>query len=148
MDSTTFASYEVQERSFVAFIKRELHHGAVQAGFSETKVGTIDIVVSELTSNVVKHAGSGELLFRFTKENNIPALEMLALDNGPGIRDITHSMKDGVSTTKTLGQGLGAMERLSDTFQIYSLPSWGTVSYCRIAARQETPSSPSTSLKT
>lgn len=141
MDNTTFASYEVQERSFVAFIKRELHHGAVQAGFPETKVGAIDIIVSELTSNLVKHAGSGELLYRFTKENNMPVLELLALDNGPGIRDITHSMKDGVSTTKTLGQGLGAMERLSDVFQLYSLPSWGTVTYCRMAARQETPAS-------
>jgi anti-sigma regulatory factor (Ser/Thr protein kinase) len=132
MDNSTFSSYGIQERSFVAFIKRELHNAAVHAGFPESKVGGIDIVVAELTSNMMKHAGSGELLYRFSKENNAPVFEIIALDNGPGIRDVVNSMKDGVSTTKTLGQGLGAIERLSDLFQVYSIPSWGTISYCKL----------------
>lgn len=135
MDSTIFSSYRIQERSFIAFIKRELHNIAAQAGFSESKVGAIDIVVSELTSNMVKHAGSGELLYRFSKERSIPVLEILALDSGPGMKDVVHAMKDGVSTTKTLGQGLGAMNRLSDIFQIYSMPSWGTINYCKVCAK-------------
>ena len=38
-------------------------------------------------------------------------------------------MKDGSSSTNTLGHGLGAINRLSDFFQIYSMRDWGTVSY-------------------
>lgn len=49
-------------------------------------------------------------------------------------------MKDGVSTTKTLGQGLGALERLSDIFQIYSIVKWGTVCYCKIYTAGHIPS--------
>ncbi len=38
-------------------------------------------------------------------------------------------MEDGVSSSKTLGQGLGAIRRLSDKFDLYSLLSWGTILY-------------------
>jgi hypothetical protein len=40
-------------------------------------------------------------------------------------------MKDGTSTTKTLGQGLGAIGRLSDFFQVYTQDKWGTVMYSK-----------------
>ncbi len=41
-------------------------------------------------------------------------------------------MADGVSTKNTLGNGLGAMKRLSDVFQIYSQRDWGTIVLLRI----------------
>jgi hypothetical protein len=41
-------------------------------------------------------------------------------------------MQDGVSTTNTMGHGLGSMKRLSDTFELYSLVGWGTIVLCRI----------------
>ncbi len=132
MDNTPFISYEIQDRSFVSFVKREIRNAAVQAKFSESRVGTIDIAVSELTSNIIKHAGSGELLYRFTTKSNSGVFEILCIDGGPGIRDISNAMKDGVTTTNTLGQGLGALKRLSDTFYIYSIVRWGTICYCKI----------------
>jgi anti-sigma regulatory factor (Ser/Thr protein kinase) len=134
MDNHRFTSYEIEDRSFVAFVKREIHNGAVQAGFSEGRIGTVDLAVSELTSNIIKHAAKGELLYRFSSEGNRSLFEVICLDNGPGIKDISHAMKDGVSTTKTLGQGLGALERLCAFFQIYSISKWGTVAYCKIYA--------------
>jgi anti-sigma regulatory factor (Ser/Thr protein kinase) len=137
MDNKPFTSYEIKDRSFIAFVKREIHGGAVQKGFTESRIGVIDIVVAELTSNVIKHAGDGELLYRFSTERDEPVFEIICLDNGPGIKDVLHSMKDGVSTTKTLGQGLGALERLSDVFQVYSLIKWGTVNYSKIYAKPQ-----------
>lgn len=45
------------------------------------------------------------------------------------MEDWASMMKDGVSTTGTLGQGLGALKRLSTVFHLYSISGWGTVLY-------------------
>jgi anti-sigma regulatory factor (Ser/Thr protein kinase) len=137
MDNKPFTSYEIAERSFVSFVKREIHQKAVQADFNPSRVGTIDIIVSELTSNIIKHAGHGELLYRFSDRDDCKQFEIICIDGGEGIKDIAHSMKDGVSTTKTLGQGLGAMERMSDVFQVYSIVKWGTVCYSKVYAEAD-----------
>lgn len=134
MDNRPFTSYEIHDKSFVAFVKREIHNAAVHESFSVSRTGIIDIAVSELTSNIIKHAVNGELLARFSRENNRKVFEMICMDSGPGIRNVSNSMKDGVSTTRTLGQGLGALQRLSDIFQVYSIVKWGTVCYCKIYA--------------
>lgn len=130
----SFTSYVIEDRSFISFIKREIHGHVVREKFPTTKVAETDIVISELTSNLIKHAGGGELLYRINHDDESPALEILSIDNGPGISDLARMMKDGVSTTNTLGQGLGAIQRLSDESQIYSLPRWGTIIYCVLRA--------------
>src|SRR5688500_12029204 len=123
----TFTSYKIEERSYVSYIKREIHQQVARAKFGETQVGEIDIIVSEIASNIIKHAGSGELLFRVRDVNqSTSTFEILGIDNGPGIADTMRMLKDGVSTTHTLGQGLGAINRLSDIAQLYSMPEWGT----------------------
>jgi hypothetical protein len=41
-------------------------------------------------------------------------------------------MQDGVSTTSTLGHGLGSMKRMSDIFDLYSQIGWGTIVLSRV----------------
>lgn len=130
-----FHSYTIDDRSYVAFVKREVHSLLLQSHFSKNKVAEIDIVVAELTSNLIKHAGKGEFLWRLGETSpGVSVLEIMVIDNGPGIPDVAKVMKDGVSTTNTLGHGLGAISRLTDVFQIYSVPKWGTVSYASISS--------------
>ncbi|MBT1690380.1 ATP-binding protein [Dawidia soli] len=132
-----FTSYVVEDRSHVAIIKREIHSRVVLAGFSKTRVGEVDIVVSELTSNLIKYAGSGEILYRLVPCGpDNPVLELLCIDNGPGMSDPARMMKDGVSTRNTLGHGLGAIQRLSDSFELYSLRNWGTIVYAQMAVKK------------
>jgi anti-sigma regulatory factor (Ser/Thr protein kinase) len=131
-----FTSYLIEDRSYVSYIKREIHTGAARAKFSEIKIAEIDIVVSEMTSNLVKHAGRGELLYRIEKSNTDTTIELISIDNGPGMEDTAKMIKDGESTTATLGQGLGAIHRLSDTAQVYSRPGWGTIVYSLIHDRK------------
>jgi len=141
-----FISYLIEDRSYVSYIKREIHTGVVRAKFSETKVAEIDIVVSEITSNLIKHAGSGELLYRIETSATILTIEILSIDNGPGMADTAKMIKDGASTTHTLGQGLGAIHRLSDVAHVYSRLGWGTIVYSMIHERPtKTESSPSPS---
>jgi anti-sigma regulatory factor (Ser/Thr protein kinase) len=131
MDNSVFLSYVVEDRSYLSFIKREIHNTVTQAGFSSQRAGEVDIIVSELTSNLIKHATSGELIYRLKEEGNNKAFELFCIDNGPGTNEILRMMKDGTSTSNTLGHGLGAIGRLSDFFQIYSRENWGTVAYSK-----------------
>lgn len=140
MDSSTFTSYKIAERSYVSYIKREIHQYVSRAKFSEAQVGEIDIVVSELCSNIIKHAGKGELLFRMYDENAMTStFEIISIDSGPGIADTARMLKDGVSTTHTLGHGLGSINRLSTLAQLYSMPGWGTILYALVRTKHKPP---------
>ncbi|MDR3681413.1 MAG: ATP-binding protein/SpoIIE family protein phosphatase [Flavipsychrobacter sp.] len=132
MDSTSHTSYNAEDRSYFAILKKEIHQVATAAGFSDKKTGEIDIIVAEMASNLIKHAGGGEILVRLMQENGNEAIELISIDNGPGMADPLRMLEDGVSTANTLGHGLGAMKRLSDTFQIYSLKEWGTIVLARV----------------
>lgn len=131
MDNT-FSSYKIEERSLVAFIKREIHNLALGSGFTAHRAGETDIIISELTSNLIKYAGSGELLYRISNQDEKKFLEIYCLDNGTGIDNVVKIMNDGYSSANTLGHGLGAINRLSNQFDIYSIRNWGTVQYVKI----------------
>lgn len=132
MANDFFFNYKIEDRSYVSFVKREIHNLIAKAEFSSARAGELDIVVSELLSNLIKHAGSGEIYYRLSEEDNNKAFEIYCIDNGPGNNNITRMMKDGISSSNTLGHGLGAIERLSNFFQIYSMAKWGTVAYAKI----------------
>lgn len=131
----TSAGFPVQEANQVAEPRRAALLLAQRLRFSETRAGQVAIVVSELATNLVKHARAGEILLRPLSAGKTPyeaeGVEVLAIDAGPGIRDETRARRDGYSSTGTLGHGLGAVERQSDFFQIYTQPS-GTVAAARI----------------
>lgn len=131
MVSRTHLVLKATERSYLALLKREIHILAISAGFSERKVGEIDIVVAELGTNLVNHGGGGKMLVKLIMDNDMPGIEIISLDTGVGMADVNRMMTDGVSSKNTLGQGLGAIKRLSDSFQIYSLQNWGTVTLVR-----------------
>lgn len=119
--------FNAQDRSYFAILKKEIRNIAQTHGFSEKKTGEIDIVVAEITSNLLKHGGGGELLVKTGEENNNKFLEIISIDNGPGMHDVERMMEDGVSTVNTMGHGLGSIKRLSDEFHIYSQLKWGTI---------------------
>lgn len=99
---------------------------ADRLGFKETERGKIGIVVTEIASNLVQHAQSGVLLLRAIEQQSNIGIEILGLDKGPGIVDVDECLQDGFSTAGTLGNGLGAIRRLSDLFEIYSVVQQGT----------------------
>jgi anti-sigma regulatory factor (Ser/Thr protein kinase) len=94
----------------------------------------LDIVVSEITSNLIKHttAKGGEILVRILDGKDEEGIEIICIDHGPGMTEPTRMMQDNVSTTGTLGQGLGAIKRLSDEFDMYTLKGWGTIILSRL----------------
>jgi anti-sigma regulatory factor (Ser/Thr protein kinase) len=131
----TTAAFQVQEPSQVAEPRRAAQLLANRLMFPDARAGQVAIVVSELATNLAKHAKSGEILIRALGQDQGAlepvGIEILAIDAGPGISDVELSRRDGFSTAGTLGHGLGAVERQAHFFQIYSQPA-GTVALARI----------------
>lgn len=118
--------------------KRDITKFAESIGFSSDIKGKIDIIISELASNLIKHNSiNGEILVKQISEKNQKGIEILCVDNGPGMHDLKRMMEDGVSTYGSKGEGLGAIKRLSDVFDIYSLPQIGTFILSRVFIKNE-----------
>lgn len=124
--------FTVADRSYLAIIKKDIHQLAQQIDFSPQRLGEIDIIVAELTSNLVKYGVDGQLLVKIVAEPHRTGIELLSIDQGPGMSDISRMMEDGISTSNTLGHGLGAIKRLSDDFEVYTVRGWGTILLSRV----------------
>jgi hypothetical protein len=80
-----------------------------------------------MATNLVKHAGRGHIIAQRIGQNGTFGIRVMSVDKGPGIADISKALSDGHSTAGTMGNGLGAVKRLSDSFEVYSVPGSGTV---------------------
>ena len=115
------------DRTYQAAARSEVKKIAEAVGFEGHRLGEMEIIIAEITSNLWKHSPSGGYLLVRILPGAEPGLELIAIDNGPGMRVPATMMTDGKSTTKTLGQGLGAIRRLASVFDLYSQPGWGTI---------------------
>lgn len=122
----------VPNRTYQAIARSEIKKITNTVGFSANKLAEIEIIVAEITSNLVKHTRSGGEIFVKAMTGDTPGVELISIDSGPGMESALKMMEDGVSSTNTMGQGLGAIRRLSDDFDIYSLKEWGTILLSRI----------------
>lgn len=127
----------IDEGSAVGSARRRAAAIATAARLADERVSEVEIVVSELATNLVRHAGGGDLVLRSTGEGSAARLRVLAIDSGPGSRNIGALISDGVSTRGTLGIGLGACVRLASTFDAYSVPALGTVVQATFGASPE-----------
>jgi len=132
MVDATHISFMADDRSYFSLIKKEIHRTAAEAGMSATRINQLDLIVAEMTSNLFKYSDDGELLLGVFSNGGSPYIELISIDNGPGMVNPAKMMQDGVSTSNTLGHGLGSMKRLSDTFELYSQIGWGTILLARI----------------
>lgn len=112
-----------EARRHCAQLARELQWNEVQAG-------RLAIVVTELGANLARHAQRGRLLVAARAHDAM--VEIIAIDEGPGIENINQSMSDGFSTGGTPGTGLGAVRRLANEFDIHSARPGGTVCVARV----------------
>ena len=99
---------------------------ALRLGFSHTDATLIATAISEITRNILAHAGNGELVIEPLYENHRFGLIVEARDSGPGIRDIDSALGDGYTSRGGLGLGLPGARRLMDEFEVSSGPDEGT----------------------
>jgi anti-sigma regulatory factor (Ser/Thr protein kinase) len=108
------------EASQAAEARRMASTLARRLGFGPTEAGRIAIVVTEASTNLVKHAHGGEVLLGAVEAGSARGVCMIALDRGPGMPSMPNCMRDGFSTTGSPGTGLGAISRLASVFDLYS----------------------------
>ncbi|GAC1416186.1 MAG: anti-sigma regulatory factor [Acidobacteriaceae bacterium] len=134
-------SIAITDRSSVGEARRVSIAMAQRLGFDEARRSDIGIVVTEAATNILVHAATGELLICPFSSGNSAWLDIVALDSGPGIGNVDRAMEDGFSSTGTAGQGLGAIERLSDRASLYSQREKGTVYWSRFICGEAEPAS-------
>lgn len=118
-----YLRFKVTDSSSTGEIRRQATNIGQDLNFNEVKVGKIAIVVNELGTNILKHSGEGEIIL----VKNKSSLEIIAIDRGPGMKNVNECLKDGFSTQGTQGTGLGAIRRLSSYFDIYTKENQGTI---------------------
>jgi serine/threonine-protein kinase RsbT len=99
---------------------------AIEVGFSTGDATLIATAISELARNIVSYARKGEISLKQVHASSRQGILIVASDDGPGIRDIRQAMRDGFSTSGSLGLGLPGVRRLMDEFEIASEPGQGT----------------------
>jgi anti-sigma regulatory factor (Ser/Thr protein kinase) len=125
--------YSITETSQVGQARRAAVQAAERLGLDEVAVGRVALIATELGTNLLKHAKQGRLLIApVIDDEGLEAVELLSLDEGPGIADMQACLADGFSTSGTAGNGLGAVRRLANAFDMFSSCPQGTVIMARI----------------
>lgn len=117
----------VDERSQVGEARREAIRLAQTLGMDAPSADRLALAVTEAATNLVKHARGGEILLAPLGAAAVRGVEVIALDRGPGMANVTASIRDGHSTAGSPGLGLGSIARLATGLDIYSQPGRGTV---------------------
>ncbi|UOA06967.1 SpoIIE family protein phosphatase [Methylobacter sp. S3L5C] len=100
-------------------------------GASAVDKSFIATIVSELASNIIKYAKSGYIELRSYERPGNVEIDVVAIDNGPGIVNVKQAMQEHFSSGGTLGLGLSGVKRIADDFEIYSTVGYGTCVFAR-----------------
>jgi anti-sigma regulatory factor (Ser/Thr protein kinase) len=126
-------SLTVEDTSQVASVRRMATELAGLIGLDESATGRVGLAVTEAATNVLKHAGRGEVLLSATQSAQERFVEVVVLDHGPGMGNVDRCFEDGYSTAGSPGTGMGAMRRLAHRLDVYSRPN-GTALILRLGA--------------
>lgn len=126
--------FRVEAAATASAARRTAERLATQLGLPEQKTADLSIVTAEAAGNLAKHADEGALLVRAVRTEQHAGVEIVALDRGPGMADLAHSVGDGHSTAGTLGIGLGAIVRQASWSDLHSVPGKGTVLVAQVWA--------------
>ena len=124
----------VEDASAVTACRQAVQNMAERLRFPAARIGQLALAVTEAASNLYKHAEQGSLLLCVNRDGPQPGIDLVTIDAGPGVRDVSAALRDGHSTAGTLGIGLGAIQRLADFADLYSRPGHGTSLVARFCA--------------
>ncbi len=99
---------------------------AERLGFPRPGPTLIATAISEVARNIVVHVGRGEIVLKSVEDANRYGVVVIAIDEGPGIRDVEAAVRDDFSARGGLGLGLPGARRLMDDFEITSSADSGT----------------------
>jgi anti-sigma regulatory factor (Ser/Thr protein kinase) len=127
----------VHDSTRVRDVRVAAEAACARAGLDAHATAVAALVATELGTNLVKHAGGGRVLINLaapsdTLAEDVPCVQIASIDHGPGIDNVPAAMRDGHTTTSSLGAGLGTCRRVASEFDLHSRPGRGTVAVARI----------------
>ena len=128
----------IEDLSAAGTARRAATRLAEQLAFPPARAAEVGLALTEIATNLARHAQAGSVLLRSLRGVGT-AVEVVAVDAGPGMDDLARSRRDGHSSAGTLGIGLGAIDRLADDVDIASTPGVGTVLVARFDADRRAP---------
>lgn len=119
----------------------DVKHKLKKLGYNPGAIRRVAIAMYEGEINMVIHAGGGEA----TVEVDPEKVEILLVDTGPGIADVSKAMQEGWSTApdnvRSLGFGAGMglpnMKKYSDEMSVESVVGEGTTLKMTVYADSE-----------
>jgi anti-sigma regulatory factor (Ser/Thr protein kinase) len=125
--------YAISDWVDVLHVQSQMLKFAQALGFSKRESGELAIVASELTSNVLKYGVRGSIEIDSFEDSRGRGVVLVAEDIGPPFRDLETALRDGnddrgpidpldMLKRRGIGGGLGAIVRLSNSFEVEPLP--------------------------
>jgi serine/threonine-protein kinase RsbT len=107
-------------------MRQAVRENAVAQGLSLVDQTKIVTAASELARNTLDYGRGGDVEVAQVRNGARRGVRLIFVDQGPGIADIALALKDGYTSGRGLGLGLGGAKRLSSEFAIDSQPGLGT----------------------
>ncbi len=122
----------IHHASDIAAARRAGQSLADDLGFDEVRAGQLALLISEASTNIIKHGIDGRIFLSETCSPGRRGIDIVAIDDGPGIGNMALALRDGVSSVGTAGTGLGALRRLADEFDFYAPRDKGAIFFMRL----------------
>jgi serine/threonine-protein kinase RsbT len=110
----------------VVRVRQETRRFAIEAGLGLVDQTKLVTAASELARNTLDHGKGGQASMDIVQNGARRGVRIVFEDSGPGIADIELALKDGYTSGKGMGLGLGGSRRLCNEFAIVSEPGKGT----------------------
>ncbi|MCE5250025.1 anti-sigma regulatory factor [bacterium] len=117
---------KIESEGDIVAVRKTVREISCECGFGITDVTRIVTAASELARNVYHYAGHGDMLWHILEISDSIGIELIFIDQGPGIEDIDQAMEMGYTTGKGMGLGLPGSKRLMGELEIQSQVGKGT----------------------
>lgn len=91
---------------------------AREAGFSVVDQTRLMTAASEIARNSIVHGEGGNAVVQLLERGREIGIRVIFEDTGPGIADLDEALRDGFTSGKGLGLGLGGTRRLVGNLEI------------------------------
>jgi serine/threonine-protein kinase RsbT len=126
MPTTKDDTLPVRQETDIVVARQRVRQWAVEIGLSLVDQTKIVTAASELARNTLIYGGGGTMRLEQLTEGTRRGLRLTFEDKGPGIPDVALALRDGYTSGKGMGLGLGGSKRLVNEFDIVSAPGVGT----------------------
>lgn len=126
MRSMTSELWPLAKDEDIVLFRQAVHRVAREAGYGTVDQTKLVTAASEIARNALEHGGGGEASIMTITQDGRSGIKVVVRDQGAGIADIKNAMRDGYTSGKGMGLGLGGAKRLADEMEVRSTPVEGT----------------------